>query len=99
MIRVWLPGILLAGLALGSVGPAAALDYDEPVVPSQFLISPPAPAGQPDAGSLRTLTLREQPRAGQAPTTEASPPSRPQGVGRNQWSADGGCALWSWNSC
>jgi len=56
VLRVLLAGVLCGGLALGSAGSAAALDYQDPVVPPQFLRGGPPPAASADGGGARLLT-------------------------------------------
>jgi hypothetical protein len=56
VLRALLAGVLCGGLALGSAGSAAALDYQEPVVPPEFLLGGPPPLAPADGGGARLLT-------------------------------------------
>jgi hypothetical protein len=126
VFRLILAAALSGGLVLGGAGPAAAapaeLDYEDPVVPSQFLLHPAAPDSAaavpaPVSGGARLLAqgMGGAPlRAGVALDEPIAPTADSAGVfwvrdgapggplrviPGSQWSAGGGCALWSWNSC
>jgi hypothetical protein len=69
VLRIFLAGVLCSGLALGSAGSAAALDYQEPVVPPEFLLGGPPPVAPADGGGARLLTQA----AGGVPAATAVP--------------------------
>src|SRR5215216_500419 len=103
MLRFLLAGLLVSGAVLGSVGPAWALDYEEPVVPPQFLLGSPAVEAPVSLASLRLLVLRsETPELIQevpGGVAEAGAVVRYPTDSCRGSSGDGigGRALWNWN--
>jgi hypothetical protein len=105
MRRILLAGILLSSIVLGGTGQARALDYEEPIVPPQFLMAPPVTDVPTSNADLRILMLRSENPAliNTAPTRAATVgadgahpaypcvPDRDEGIG--------GRALWNWNIC
>jgi hypothetical protein len=95
MHRFLLAALLLGAAAFGPVAPAWAFDYEEPVVPPQFLAGSPPP--RPQVLRLQSTTL---PVTGMASTSAAVPPSVPP-VAHPAPTVDSdstGCALWNWNA-
>jgi|DewCreStandDraft_1066081.scaffolds.fasta_scaffold22854_2 hypothetical protein len=77
MWRFFLVSVLLGGLLLSHAAPVLALDYEEPVVPSEFLLgaAPPAPpvaAGR--AAAFGLLAQRDAPAQLVLPTGVAATP-------------------------
>jgi hypothetical protein len=99
MWRLGQAAILVGAVALGSAAPAAAFDYEEPVVPAELRMTPPAPASNLDDATLRLQLLRQGTGAVQVSPDTASNPGSPPVVTRGQCGEDTGRALWNWNSC
>jgi hypothetical protein len=100
MWRLLLAALLFAGLTLGTSVQALAIDYDEPFVPPQFLLTQPAPAPPAETGTVTLLRLQE----GEAPRPAAPAVSAPVGSGSAGYGSSGcsdigGRALWNWNAC
>ncbi|HZU05900.1 MAG TPA: hypothetical protein VFB73_08000 [Chloroflexota bacterium] len=77
MWRLFLASMLLGGVLLGRAAPALALDYEEPVVPGEFLLGTPLPA-PPTAGrtaaAFGLLAQRDAPAQVVLPTSMATTP-------------------------
>ena len=56
MFRLLLAGVLGSALGLGSAGAVAALDFEDPMVPPQFLLGAPPTAMPITSGGARLLT-------------------------------------------
>jgi hypothetical protein len=99
MSRLLFAGLLLAGLAFGFSDRALALDYDEPVLPSQFLIAPAGPVAPPVEGGL-TLLRREANVSRPAAAEPSAPaPARAPAYGGHGCADIGGRAVWNYNQC
>ncbi|HEY7060720.1 MAG TPA: hypothetical protein VII06_04520 [Chloroflexota bacterium] len=97
--------LLLVGSGLLSGAHSAwAIDYDEPVVPPQFLMAPAAPAAPAETAGLQLQVLRRESGdvAGAQASTDTSAATSSIAPVRNcvGWSGDnGGRAMWDWNTC
>ena len=100
MRRLLFAALLFTGLTLGTSVQAHAIDYDEPVVPPQFLMTPPAPVPPAESGTVTLLRLQEEeaPRP-VAPVVRAPVGSGGAGYGSSGCDDIGGRALWDWNAC
>jgi hypothetical protein len=103
MFRFVLAGILASGVLLGATSPTFAqngsppLTFNQPVVPSEFLMGAPALAayGTPElAPATSQQTAGAQWMRSGMPGETAYIPGNQYIIGRR-----GGCALWDWASC
>jgi hypothetical protein len=77
---------------LGGVQPAAAFDFQDPVVPSQFLMSAPVAAAPSPSGGMRLLAQGEPAASRVAPGPAADDPPESGSAGAI-WPHDGAPGL------
>jgi hypothetical protein len=90
MFRLLMAGILGGALGLGSAGAVAALDFEDPMVPPQFLMGAPPTAMPITNGGARLLTQGAGGRTTSlaAPTfSDAAPPEG--GSAGASWTREG----------
>jgi hypothetical protein len=103
MLRFMLAGVLASGVMLGAAGPTFAQDgappltFNQPVVPSEFMMGGPA---QPAYGTPELAPPSSQQTAG-AQFMRSGMPGETAYIPGNQFiiGRRGGCALWDWASC
>lgn len=103
MLRFVLAGLLASGVLLGAVAPTFAqegappLTFNQPVVPSEFLMGGPA---RPAYGTRELAPSSSQQTAG-AQFVRSGMPGETAYIPGNQFiiGRRGGCALWDWASC
>jgi hypothetical protein len=108
MLRLLVVALVVGGLTLAGVGPAAALDYEEPIVPAEFLMAAEAPAVVPiQSGAVFfRLAIGDLDYAAPAMTgfegsemnwTRTGGPGQNVWIPGDQWAEEtGGRTVWNW---
>ncbi|HZR99406.1 MAG TPA: hypothetical protein VFE37_11900 [Chloroflexota bacterium] len=100
MSRVFIAALMLGGLTIAAPSGALAFDYEEPVLPNEFLMAPASTVQAPSESSLALLRLQEDgaPRTVTTLASAPQPPARPA-YGSSGCADGSGRALWTYNAC
>jgi hypothetical protein len=109
MWRLLVVALVVGGLTLAGVGSVAALDYQEPIVPGEFMLVAEAPPVVPTDGGAVFFRLAIGDFDAASPAalgfadnemswSRAGMPGENVWIPGNQWAEEtGGRAIWNWN--